>query len=165
MAKETKEVVTEVNEVTGEVKTEAIEIELETEVEELEDVKESEFVFTGLYVQRIPYKKDGKDRYYYRTSRKTRRITMTCDFKPVDLGGYEQLDAVFFDKDIKVALPLWVVTKSFKDNNSGKTVTVEKFYVRDYDEEEKIWYTAELKPSEASDKGNLVTLRDLASRD
>ena len=165
MAKEVKEVVTDLDENTGEVVAEVVETEAENESEEMEINPNSlEFIPTGLTVFRKSYKKDGKTRYSYHTSRKQRRGEIKCDWVPCDLGGYEQLDMVFFEKDINTELPLYVVHNSFKDSK-GKTVNTHAYYVRDYDEVDRIYYMARIKPSEISDKGNLETLLDIASRE
>lgn len=154
---------TKVNEATKDVAEEVVSSNVENDEVITEEINEiREYIPTGVMVYRKKYKKDGKEFYSYHSSKKTRRGEITCNFIPADVGGYEQLDMVFFDEKVK-EMPLFKSPYSIKDEN-GKVTNGFSYYVRDYDEEEKIWFEAKIKPSKSSDKGNLDTLLILAER-
>ena len=147
---------TETGEVTGNPFVDEVE-----DLDEVEDISEERvYIETGLTVYRKKYRKDGKEFYSYHTSKNSRRGEIRCDFIPSDLGGYEQLDQVFFEKK---ELPLFKSPYSIPDEK-GKVTSGFSYYVRDYDEEEKLWFEAKIKPSKSSDKGNLDTLLIKAER-
>ena len=145
---------------TGEVMGNPFVDEVE-DLDEVEDITEEKvYIDTGLTVYRKKYRKDGKEFWSYHTSRNSRRGEIRCDFIPADVGGYEQLDMVFFEKK---EMPLYKSPYSIKDEK-GKVTNGFSYFVRDYDEQEKIWYEAKIKPSKSSDKGNLDTLLIMAER-
>ena len=147
---------TETGEVTGNPFIDEVE-----DLDEVEDITEEKvYIDTGLTVYRKKYRKDGKEFWSYHTSRNSRRGEIRCDFIPADVGGYEQLDMVFFEKK---EMPLYKSPYSIKDEK-GKVTNGFSYFVRDYDEQEKIWYEAKIKPSKSSDKGNLDTLLIMAER-
>ena len=145
---------------TGEVTGNPFVDEVE-DLDEVEDITEEKvYIDTGLTVYRKKYRKDGKEYFSYHSSSKTRRGEVMVNWIPSDVGGYDQLDMVFFEKK---EMPLYKSPYSIKDEK-GKVTNGFSYFVRDYDEEEKLWFEAKIKPSKSSDKGNLDTLLIKAER-
>ena len=107
-----------------------------------------------LFVERVPYEKNGKTYHSYFIQGKVRGIDARVMIMPPDFGGYKVLDIVFGNAD-KAELVL--VPYEIRDEKTKKVVKGNSYVVRSVDEDGKV-YECPVKPARTSDKSLLNML-------
>ena len=107
-----------------------------------------------LFVERVPYEKNGKTYHSYFIQGQVRGIDARVMIMPPDFGGYKVLDIVFGDAN---EAELVLTPYEIEDEKTGRVVRGNTYGVRTVDENGEV-YECTVKPYRASDKSLLQML-------
>lgn len=116
-------------------------------------IVEGEGIFTGLFVGREYYERDGKQYFWCFVSGKIRGKDVRVGLVPVDFGGYEVVDIVF-GAEQKVGLYKYLY--EMRDEHTKRTVKGFTYKIQSQDDDGV--YAIKLKPARDSDKALLEML-------
>ena len=123
-------------------------------------IVEGDAVFTGLFVERKFYDREGQQYFYCFVGGQLRGRDVEAGMIPKDFGGYEVLDIVFGEGD-KVGL--YKIPYEMRDETTKKVTR--GFTYKAMSQDEDGVYSCTIKPSRDSDKAILEMLLKKAERE
>ena len=132
----------------------------ETTVENVAIV-EGDAIFTGLYLERELYQRNGEQRFYCYVKGLLRGREVIAGMTPKDFGGYDVLDLVFGDAE---KVMLYKVPYEMRDERTKKVTRGYTYKAVSVDEDGTV-YSITVKPARDSDKALLEMLVKLMERE